>query len=117
MTHPETRSGAIEQLIAESLSRRSTLNGVPVGDDTERAARAELRALMDAALVLRRVINEDGGERSLWFTDGVARRHGWILKSFPLGIVPNETISTGPIVNGLPVLDDAARKALGQYEP
>ena len=107
MTHPETRSGAIEQLIAESLSRRSTLNGEPIGDYVERAARAELRTLLDCRLIVRALSNP-----SSRYTVMFSPNRWSVIDRKPNNCA---TASAGrDFVDGVPVFTGKARAALEQ---
>ena len=95
-------------------------------DADKRAARAELRTLLDCALIMRVLCNRDTS------SDGLTGMPTAFLGRFMLTIdayngsfevdqtpVDNsryysERIAQCPIVNGLPVLTDAARAALGE---
>lgn len=74
-------------------------------------ARAELRALQDAALCVRLAICEDWALISLDYWEA-EDDSGWRLTRWIGG--EQESVDTGPTIDGIPQLTDAARTAISQ---
>lgn len=119
---PDRTGEAIEKVI--SIANVDVSPPRSAFDEAVIAARTELRMLMDCALIVRALFDgrdqydHEGG----WFTDAffgfdgfhlsANGYHGDSARTWDLVIEATGERRSGPIVNGLPVLDETARRAL-----